>query len=437
MGQSGSWKQRFRDGSGTSDFLYSLASRVAIVVFAIAVQSLLAWTLGPEGRGEYAVCLVFATVLGVASMLSSDIAGTYFVSSDRFSLTEGASCALALCAAGSVVALAAGRALMELDIAFFQKAPHEAFLVALLLIPVLQLSRVLLLLLTAVRRFRWYALMTGAHFAGHALWLLALFLVWGGSVSGALWANVARCLFTVGLIWWLLRRSHGLRLVRPTLVRCREMAGYAVRYHAGKLCDLTNAQVGTILLAFFVPVKEIGIFAVASQFLTKTMVVPDAMMTFLLPRVSREGEGSKRMVLRLMLGTGAISVVFLSALCLLASWAVRLLFSASFLEAVPLIWIIAPGAAVRSTVKVAVPYLLGIGRPGIVSLSTICSVAVNALLLVLLLPTMGLAGAAWAMAASFVAGSLVLAAGFARCSPAAPAAGPDGGDAGMEVVHGE
>lgn len=432
MSPSRLWRQRIRDGSGTSDFLYSLASRVAIVVFAIAVQSLLARLLGPEGRGEYAVCLVFATLLGVASMLSSDIAGTYFISSNRFSLAEGLSCALILCAAGSVIALVAGRALMELDLAFFHKAPREAFLVALLLVPLLQLSRVLLLLLTAVRRFKWYALMTGAHFAGHALWLLALVMVWRGGVSGALWANIARCAVTAGLIWWLLRRYHDLRLVRPARARCREMAGYAARYHAGKLCDLTNAQVGTILLAFFVPVEAIGIFTVASQFLTKTMVLPDAMMTFLLPRVSRDREKSKRMVWKSMLGTGAVSVVFLSVLCLLASWIVRLLFSAAFLDAVPLICIIAPGAVVRSTFKVAIPYLLGIGRPGIVSLSAICSVAVNVLLLVLLLPTMGLAGAAWAMSASFIIGSLVLVIGFVRCDSAAI----DNGT-GLEGPHGE
>ena len=49
------------------------------------MQSLLAWTLGAEGRGEYAICLIFSTLLAVVFVFGADWSVSYHISTKEFS----------------------------------------------------------------------------------------------------------------------------------------------------------------------------------------------------------------------------------------------------------------------------------------------------------------------------------------------------------------
>ena len=93
--------------SGIRDFNLTLGSKIVTLVVAIGTQSCLAWLLGPEGRGSYAVCIVFATLLNIIFAIGCDIASLYFVSSGRFSISEGITHALIYGGIASVLAITA------------------------------------------------------------------------------------------------------------------------------------------------------------------------------------------------------------------------------------------------------------------------------------------------------------------------------------------
>ena len=52
--------------------------RIGLVVPGLLVQGLLAWLL-PEGRGSYAVCLVFGTLLGMLFTPGAQSGAQYLV----------------------------------------------------------------------------------------------------------------------------------------------------------------------------------------------------------------------------------------------------------------------------------------------------------------------------------------------------------------------
>ena len=70
----------------------------------------------------------------------------------------------------------------------------------------------------------------------------------------------------------------------------------------------------------------------------------------------------------------------------------------------------------RSAAKIIVPYLNGTNHPGVFSIATLCSTVTNLVLLLVLLPRMGLVGAAWAMTAGSFVGTAILVYSFARFS---------------------
>ena len=65
--------------TGAQDAAIVFATGVGTVVFGIAIQSLLAYTLLPDGRGSFALCMVFASVLGALFTPGAREGAQYFV----------------------------------------------------------------------------------------------------------------------------------------------------------------------------------------------------------------------------------------------------------------------------------------------------------------------------------------------------------------------
>jgi O-antigen/teichoic acid export membrane protein len=112
------------------------------------------------------------------------------------------------------------------------------------------------------------------------------------------------------------------------------------------------------------------------------------------------------------LACGALLIV----LVLLAKPIVATIFSPAFLPAVPLLRILAIGVFFRCAFKTFEAYFLGTDRPGIASLSVLMGTLVNLTSISLLVPVLGLVGAAFSVAASHCVSSVVLGVGFLRLS---------------------
>ena len=82
------------------------AAQSGRVVFGIAIQSLLAWMLLPEGRGSFALCTAFAGFLSVLFTPGAREGAQYFVATKQATISEGVGAALAICLVGGALAVA-------------------------------------------------------------------------------------------------------------------------------------------------------------------------------------------------------------------------------------------------------------------------------------------------------------------------------------------
>ncbi|MBN1507143.1 MAG: oligosaccharide flippase family protein [Sedimentisphaerales bacterium] len=405
----------------TTDIATTFASRLVVLITGLGVEACLAWLLHPAGRGSYAVCLVFSALLQTVFLTGWNMASVYFVASKRLSLSEGVTQAFVYGLISSSLAIVAGLLLMRLPWAFFDAADATSFHLALLLIPSTFFALVFLQLLTAVHDFRWFAGMSVLN--GVSFLLLALVFVGGLSldVHGALLACILRQWLVVVAIVLFFRWKYGVKLMWPSLRRMREVFYYGLRYHVGQIANNANVQVGTIILAMFATRVEVGYMAVAAQLMTTgVMVIPDTIMTVLLPKVSEDVTGRPQLIARCARLTGLACALSILVLAGFATPIVRWLFSPSFLPIVPLIRILAVGTLVRCTCKVFTSYLHGTNHPGIDSLAVATGVAVNLVVLWLLMPVIGLPAAALAMTLSYVISSAIITLGFLKLSRLGP-----------------
>lgn len=406
--------------SGIRDSLVTFASRVASVLLSFASQSCLAWFLGPAGRGSYAVCLVFANVLSMICMIGLDNGCHYFVASKKATISQGVVHLGFLGAMGSALAMAAGVFALMLPLAYFQKADADSFRLALLFIPLNFFGTHLPMLLTSIRDFTWYAIIFTLRVVAQLGGIVLFTGIMGWGVNGVLLAFIAAAALAAVLALAVMRIKHGLKAALPSLGLVRGVLSYGCRYYFGKLSNLVNVQIGTILLAMLAGKADVGLFAIAMTLTIQVLMVPDTLGTVLLPRVASDPAGRPHLVARSARLSGLICGLILLVGCLLARPLVPVFFSPRFVPSIVLIWIMAPGVWLRSATKIFLPFFNGINRPGISSVAVIGGVTTNFVLMLLLLPVMGLPGGALAVTCGYVVSSLILAFSFWRVSRMSP-----------------
>jgi len=401
---------------GLHDFSFTFLARAATIATSLGVQSCLAWFLGPAGRGSYAVCIMYATILTTIFMVGCDVAGLYFVASRRVSIPEGITNIVVYGGLGSAVAILAGFGLLYSGLSFLDKASLSSFHLALILIPVNLFSLIFLNLLTAARRFSQYTLVSVVQGVSQLIFVFFFVRILDGGVNGAIIGILGGGVITITLTLILFYRKDGAIFKPINLTQFKEMFHYGARYYVAKISNMANVQVGTLILALFAAREEIAFFAVAMRVTIQVMIVPDTLTLVLIPRSARAREGEKELVARSARLTGLICGAALILLVIFARPLVLIVFSPAFAPAIPLIRIISIGVLLRSASKVIVPYLIGTDHPGIASISVGVGMLVNLGMLLLLLPLIGLSGAAVAVSAGYLAGAVVLLFWFARLS---------------------
>lgn len=402
--------------SGVRDFGVTIGGKAGKVVLGLLIQGILAWSLGAADRGSLAICVVFSTFLATIFSLGTDMAVIYFVSSRRFSLSEGVIYTLIYGLFASAAAVGAGWLAIRLPLAFFQQASPGEFRLALLLVPVSIIGVALIGLFTAVHRFKDYTLIYV--FQSVVYLILVILLVWiiKGGVRGALWALILSNALMAAAALLTLWRKCCLEWVRPRWSRMAVLLKYGVRHYPAKVSYMLNWQTGPMVLSFFATRAEIGWFAIAVRITQLIEMIPDATTAVLLPRSAGHQEGRSRLVARSARVIGIICGAILAGLVVFAQPLVRIVFSPEFLPAVPFIRILAVGLLARCMCKVTVAYLMGTDRPGIDALAVTAGVGANLAALWYLLPRVGVIGAPWGLTVSYLVSSAIILTSFRRLS---------------------
>lgn len=394
--------------SGTKDTIIIFTARIITLFFGIGTQSCLAWFLAPDGRGSYAVCLIFASLIGVLCGFGIDVAVQYHVASKKMSVSEGVSVALSYAAVGSLLAVSLGIIMMQMHLSFFTKASQESFYLALLFIPISMLTSFFPLLLIGLRQFKWMAIFSILQSGIQLIGVILLVWMFGLGVNGALTAVLLTGLIIIALNFIFLRKKYGVILAWPSINHLHIILLYGIRYYFARFSNILNFRIGTIILAFFVSRSEIGFFAVATQLIAYVIVIPDVLTKVLMPRIAADSNGRASLVAQSIRLSGIACGAIIIMLLLVSKLLVQILLSPDFLPIIPLLWILAPGIFVRSISKITIPYFNGTNHPGISSIAVVSGVATNLAFLAILLPLMGLSGAAWAMTIGYFVSSFVL-----------------------------
>jgi O-antigen/teichoic acid export membrane protein len=395
----------------------SVATRLAMIGLRLLRNVLLARVLGPAERGLFALLSALPDLLAALTSGGLNTALGYQAAQQRpmgLLLTQvlvfGCLAAGLLTLCGVLIVDQFGSALDASQ----QLGP--LIWILLLAVPLTILKSGLLTLHNGDGRVTSFNALRLLESLAPLVLFLALFWMWQ---TAALQAAVISWLVGIGLVtiagWCWLGRFHQLRL-RWNTSSHRELLRYSGKSHPDVLFQQVLLRSDYLFIGAFMGSEALGYYAMATAAAELLLIVPEAVTTPLMKRLLRQGDGIEQLTPFALRITATVMLAACLSMALVGNWLIVSLFGESYAPAYPALLALLPGLFGLCYASILRLDLLGKNRPGSVSLMMGAGAAINLLLNLLLIPSIGIVGAGIASSTAYLLVSLAMLLLYCRIS---------------------
>jgi O-antigen/teichoic acid export membrane protein len=368
-----------------------------ILVCGVLTSLLSAWALGPAGRGDLLVIMLWPPVCAYLVTFGLTAAHRYYVAKDP-------SCVSTLFSNSIVFGLIMGLAAFALaEIVVPHLVGHRSaetmrlVRIYLINIPAALIQSLMLGMLEGGRRFGWAGASRLVFFVIQAcgytlLWLPGQLTLRNATFTVIMAQFSAMLLALMAVIREL--KPHW----QPSWSKGKVALDYGLRYFPGSLADFTTMRLDQLLLGGFASSAAIGLYFVAVRISEITTVLGSAVADALLPEVAaskQPGTGER------LLGKSFRLTLYAHLVLLVPLWfgtpiILRYVYGEAFMAATDSLRILLLASVVLGAGGIAISALNGFGYPGLSTIARVTSATVTVISLLILLPRLGIVGAALA-----------------------------------------
>jgi O-antigen/teichoic acid export membrane protein len=404
-----------RRGRFIRDSASVLATQLLVTVLGVGTSVVVARTLGPHDRGLYALLVLLPTTLANFVKFGIPQASVYFLRRRGAAAADLATNSFWL-AIGLGVALAVGcYATRDWVVApFLAAAPAGTVPVVLALVPFVLLQAFLSGLLQGEERFREYNFQ---HLMPtlFALVGMPIALLW--LQTGLVGAIVTHALIMAAVTVWLVARIHRRARIRVggNAELARGMLGFGGKSYLQTLAATLHFRIDQYMIAAFLDPTQVGLYAIAVNLTNLLLKLPDATGTVLYPRLAGAGERDAHAQTSAVC-RHTIFIVALAAVVYLVGgrWVVQLLYGEAYMGAVQPMLLMLPGVVMLSLYLLLTRNFTSRNRQQVNIVAAAAALGINVALNWLLIPRLGIAGAAISHAISYSTAALILLVMFVR-----------------------
>jgi len=400
--------RQFLRGKFVQDLFITTFTNIGITVVGAISGILAARLLGPDGRGELAMALVWAAILGTVVQTGLAQSLIYFAAGQREEIGRIFSTTIVLVVLQSIVGISLGWYVASQVLGRSQPASLPVVHIYLLSIPFAMMTTYLSAMAQGLGRFALFNSLRIYQTMGH---LISLLVAEGlGSPSPllvvVLLLGFQMSVCAIGLILFL-------RQVRPVWQPAYKFAlgllKYGIESYWGGLGWTVNTRLDQFLMSILLSTRELGLYAVGVSYATVLFQISGAFAMITFPHVAGTGSKDAPVTIFKMLGWNLVITLPLSVLAIfLSPKLLPLLFGPQFQEAAPATAILLIGAVILGCNYVLSDGLRGWGYPLIPSIAELLGVGVTVIGLLWVLKPLGILGAAWVSVASYSLTLLVL-----------------------------
>lgn len=367
-----------------------------LITLCTVVTSLLgARALGPAGRGDLLVIALWPLVIAMLAALGLPNAYRYWMAKEPERCSRLFSNSIIYTVIVSAISIALADAIIPHLVG--ERSPQVMTLVRIyqMNIPAALFLNLMRGLLEGTKRFGWAGMARLLSFIVQGVGFAGLWWVGNLTVSTATYtlicAQTASTLLATFAVWRQLRPRW-----QPSWVEFKTSMHYGLRDYPGTIADFTTLRLDQLMLGGVASSAAIGLYVVGVRLSEVTTYASGALAGALLPEVagSRGGEQAEFLLSRTLRLTVYTNVLVLIPLWLAAPLILRVLFGANFVPATGAFRWLLVAAVIWSASTIVISGLQGFGYPGLSTIARFLSAAVTVPALLILIPRMGIEGAA-------------------------------------------
>ncbi|MCZ6704100.1 MAG: polysaccharide biosynthesis C-terminal domain-containing protein [Ignavibacteria bacterium] len=370
---------------------------------------IIARALGPGGRGLYAVILMIHVLLSTIVSMGIGNANIYHIGKKKYSLNViyNNSVFFTIVAGFSTIGL-----VYILSYGFqFEKLiglPRVYFLSISWLVPFTLFFSYLnsiFLGLHKIKIFNAINLSKSILFLVSVVCLVMLLqLDQIGILISLFVTEISICILSVYFYFQVDR--GGLKRIkwRPEIFKDSMIFGF--KGHLGTAIQILNYRMDVFLLALFLVPEEIGYYAIAFGLVERILIIPNAISQIFLSASSSLNSNDSNHITPKVTRVTLFSVTILALIVFIFSkLIIKSLFGIAYLPGLKSLWILLPGMIFLSLYKVMSSSFTGQGRPEIASYAAFTALIVNISGNLILIPMIGIEGAALTSTLTYFVGA--------------------------------
>jgi len=410
--------------SFSKNSLITFVTEIAFFVLGLLSLIIITRVLGPEGKGIYSLIILVPALLINFGSLGIGGANVYFVGSKKYKVQDIVSNSFFLAVFWGAALILAFWALLQFD--FFKSFIHfdESYSFYLWIVVFsIPVSLVYSFFQNIIRgngdivNYNKIRLLEGS-LAFLGVFVLLLLLKGGifGAVSSYIISILGAAFLTIILVGKIskIRLSLNKALLKDSVV-------YGTKVYIANALSFLNYRLDIFLIAFLLQpsaaVAAVGFYSVAVAIAEKMFIVPGTFSTVLFPKISSaESSDANSFTPKVVRHTFFIMIVLSLFLFFTSRFLILFFFGSAFLPAVAPLLALLPGIIAFGVGGVLAADLGGRGKPEIAVYSSFSCLVINIILNIILIPYLGILGAAIASSISYWVDTLVVLIAFLKIS---------------------
>ncbi len=402
------------------NFLHTAVSNF-VLKFIIGVVSAVVTgrALEPVGRGEYTLLVLIITTVTTVFNFGVPGTNTYFTAQKKFSSAQLTRASIVLTIPITILSFAILYLLyaLKLDFLFPTEKLTPAIVASLGIIPVVLYTQFVQGIIVGENKISLNNYISLSSQGALAIALTGLYAM------GLLTVTIAIVLYAVS---FLLALAIIIRTSFPPLGEVlrarlhwseyRELIGFSATIHVGNLAQFFNYRLDAFIVSYFLGIMAVGLYGYSKTFAESVWLLSASMAAVLLPTLAGQHENSKKIAVKAVVATFAVSFAAGLAAFLLGPPVIPLLLGRAFAGSINPFLFLLPGVVVFSLTNVLATYLTAAGKPGYNAAIAFISFLFTVIFDILLIPRYGMSGAAFASGISYTMSSMMTVGVFWRVS---------------------
>lgn len=391
-------------GKFTKDTLITTITQILILIFSISSSIIIARFLGPTGKGIYSLAILLPNLLITFTNFGIGPATIYYIGKRKYSLGEIFGANIIFSFLISLFSIILGFIIVFFfSSKTFPGVPKFYLFFSLFLIPIQIFFTFLIdifLGLQKIKKYNFIYLMQSILFF---IFIFVFIFLMNYGITMAIFSTVFSYFITLIFLIIQTKKTIGNPVFKLNKLIIKDFFFYGLKCYISNILGFLHYRVDQFMINLFLNPTAVGFYSIAVGISEKLWLIPQSAATVLFPKVASERDKKRIKDFTPIVCRNIFFITLISCIgiFLAGKWIILFLYSEKFLKSVSSFQVLLIGALALSVSKILANDIAGRGRPEINTYIGTFSVILNVILNAILIPKIGIIGAAWATAISY------------------------------------